>query len=394
MINNSQDQRNSNHQLAIGIVGAGLMGRLSAWSLARQGYSVTLIDQDSSSGEQSAGFAAAGLLAPLGESLHCQRNIVDMGMLSLSLWPKLLASLPGPVYFQQNGALMISHAQDQGNYSHFVQYIQRHFSGHQIQLIDGQQLRELEPELSCRFTQAVLLGEEGQIDNRGLLVALQKALSTLKVRCLNRAKVVDIQPNNSGCSLGYTNSAQQHLSMDFDLVIDCRGIGAKTSLADPKTKPLHDLRAVRGEIFRLSAPDVHLHRPIRLMHPRYQLYISPKPNHIFLVGATEIDSDDKSPMTVRSAMELLTAAYSVHPGFAEAHIVEQSTHLRPAFSDNQPQVQIKQRLIQVNGLYRHGFLIAPVVLTQVEKAVIQSLQHSNDDALGQYCHLLPITRCS
>jgi glycine oxidase len=106
------------------------------------------------------------------------------------------------------------------------------------------------------------------------------------------------------------------------------------------------------------------------MHPRYQLYIAPKPNHVYVVGATEIESDDLLPMTVRSAMELLSAAYSVHAGFAEANIREHISQLRPAFSDNQPQVLVNQRLIQVNGLYRHGFLISPVVLEQVELAVL------------------------
>jgi glycine oxidase len=75
-------------------------------------------------------------------------------------------------------------------------------------------------------------------------------------------------------------------------------------------------------------------------------------------------------MTVRSAMELLSAAYSLHPGFSEASIRQHISQCRPAFSDNQPKISLlesnnQSRLIQVNGLFRHGFLIAPVVAKQV-----------------------------
>ena len=162
--------------------------------------------------------------------------------------------------------------------------------------------------------------------------------------------------------------------------------------------PLQDLRSVRGELFQLYAPQVNLSRPIRLMHPRYQLYIAPKGKGFYVVGATEIESDDTSPMTVRSAMELLSAAYSVHPGFAEANIRQHISQCRPAFSDNQPKILIQPQLIQVNGLYRHGFLIAPVVVAQVNQLVNYLIkndlnnvsQADIDEAKFQYSNLLPI----
>ena len=130
------------------------------------------------------------------------------------------------------------------------------------------------------------------------------------------------------------------------------------------------------------------------MHPRYQLYIAPKGKGFYVVGATEIESDDSSPMTVRSAMELLSAAYSVHPGFAEANIRQHVSQCRPAFNNNQPKIIKKKHLIQVNGLYRHGFLIAPVVLEQVVDLVKSMSNPSNKTANFSYSHLLPITEVS
>lgn len=132
------------------------------------------------------------------------------------------------------------------------------------------------------------------------------------------------------------------------------------------------------------------------MHPRYQLYIAPKGKGFYVVGATEIESDDDASMTVRSAMELLSAAYSVHPGFAEANIRQHISQCRPAFSDNQPQISLNESLIQVNGLFRHGFLIAPVVLAQMEQLVL-NIKHSRSNPASNsmnqalpYESLLPI----
>ena len=119
----------------------------------------------------------------------------------------------------------------------------------------------------------------------------------------------------------------------FDMVLDCRGLGAKSAF--------QDLRSVRGELIWLHAPDVNMTRPIRFLHPRYNLYIAPRPKHIYLIGASEIESDDMSHITVRTTLELLTAAYSVHPGFAEAQIIKTVTQCRPTLSHHLPKIKFQ-----------------------------------------------------
>jgi glycine oxidase len=353
------------NKMNVAIVGAGIMGRLVALSLNRQGHQVTLFDKDDKDGRQSAAYAAAGLLTPLGEAMHSEANIVEMGFESLALWPKILNSLDGYTFFQQEGTLMVSHEQDQGDYQRFSRFIKNHYPQHNIQSLNREQLERLEPEIGRSFKQALYLPEEGQVGNRKLLIALRDQLLKEGVNWLDECLVEAIIPSITAAEV-----VTQAESFTFDLAIDCRGIGASTKNTQAVDKgQLSDLRAVRGELFRLFAPNVNIMRPIRLMHPRYQLYIAPKGKGHYVVGATEIESDDTSPMTARSALELLTAAYSVHPGFAEANIRQQVSQLRPAFSDNQPKIIQDGGLIQVNGLYRHGFLIAPAMLVKVEQKI-------------------------
>jgi len=389
----------------IAIVGAGLMGRLLALSLLRgeqltekqsQSLTITLFDKDNKLAHNSAAYAAAGLLTPLGESLHCEPNIVEMGFKSLRLWPMLLDSLDEYTIFQQTGAIMVSHEQDKGDYQRFVRHLKNNYPEHELQPLNRAGLTELEPEIGRSFNQGVYLPQEGQIGNRRLLVALRKQLETELEHSVSGSSLnwlsecvvtdIDVAGDTSKVSFIQHNNKQ---SQQFDLVIDCRGTGASNKHSSKTCAPLTDLRSVRGELFQLFAPDVNISRPVRLMHPRYQLYIAPKGKGFYVVGATEIESDDDSPMTVRSAMELLSAAYSVHPGFAEANIRQHVSQCRPAFSDNQPKISVQDSLIQVNGLFRHGFLIAPVVLEQT-LAVIANLLNSSNSTLP-YADLLPVS---
>jgi glycine oxidase len=140
---------------------------------------------------------------------------------------------------------------------------------------------------------------------------------------------------------------------DADLVIDCRGLAAKDDLPN--------LRGVRGERIVVKSREIALSRPIRLLHPRFPLYVVPWGNGVYLIGATEIESEETGPITLRSALDLLSAAYALDPAFAEAEIVLQGAGARPAFPDNRPRIILRGRYIYVNGLYRHGFLLAPVL---------------------------------
>jgi glycine oxidase len=99
-----------------------------------------------------------------------------------------------------------------------------------------------------------------------------------------------------------------------------------------------------------------------MLHPRYPIYIAPKERDLFVIGATEIEGEDMSPVSVRSALELLSAAFAVHPAFGEARILELNSQCRPTLPDHRPAVVWDgAATIAVNGLYRHGYMIAPEV---------------------------------
>jgi glycine oxidase len=331
------------------VLGAGLMGRLLAHALATAGHSVTVHEASGEDGMGAAARVAASMLAPLAESAITEWPVVDMGQYSLQRWPVLIKQLPAPVFFQQLGTLMLWHRQDALQARMLLDKL--HINSRQLppdctpQNLDNASLHRLEPELSSKFQQGLYLPGEGQLDNRQLLAGLLQSM---------QKQQVGIHWHSPQQLQDVIAQSQQANSWVFD----CRGVGASIDWSQ--------LRGVRGEVIRLYAPEVNIHRPVRLVHPRYPLYIAPKPDHVYVIGATEIESDDKSEASVRSTLELLSAAYSLHSGFAEARILEINTQLRPALKNNLPQIRrLAPRCLQINGLYRHGFLIAPAMLDAV-----------------------------
>lgn len=324
----------------IAVVGFGLAGRLAALELSKL-HHVTVFEADDEQTPNSAGKVAAAMLAPLAESVLCEADLALMGLDSMKRWPEIVSELEGDVFFQQQGTLVVAHQQDKGDLQSFTQRI-KPIAGHSAQALNAQQIAQLEPELANRFNQGLFLPCEGQIDNQAFYKASFTMLNKRKVKCVfnQRVTIKNGEINNR----------------PFDYIIDCRGLGAKSD------KPL---RGVRGEVARLYAPEVNLTRPVRLMHPRYPIYIAPKPNHEYVIGATEIESQDSGAATVRSTLELLSAAYTVHSGFAEARLLNIQTGLRPAFSDNRPEVSQVGNVISINGLYRHGYMLAPALVAQV-----------------------------
>lgn len=342
--------------LRIAIAGAGLLGRLLALQLARAGHTVQVFDPSADAATRgAAGWTAAGMLSPVAELESADDDVFDMGVRSLALWPTLVAGLPHPVDVHQRGSLLLAHRGDEGAASRVVDLVRSKApTAHAPQALAGDQLAELEPDVRGA-PHAWLLPHEGQIDTVQAMGAMA-AGAVAAGAVFHWGQSVD-------------TVAAQHLQVgsqrvDADWVFDVRGTGARPQLP---------VRGVRGEILHLHAPGVRLSRPIRLLHPRHRVYIVPRAGERVLVGASEIESEDRSPISLRSTVELLAAAHSVLPALAEARVVHTETNLRPALPDNLPVLATEPGLTRVNGLFRHGWLIAPAL---VERA-LYSLEASS-----------------
>lgn len=356
---------------SIGIAGAGIMGRLLALALRQQGHRVTVFDQDPviqsnlcdyavdqhsvpDWGASACSYTAAGMLTPYTEADVAEPLIVELGQTSLQLWPGITKQLGAEVFYRSGGTLILSHQQDRADYNRFQSLLHTNLAtaGTAISPVGPKELSKLEPELGGRFQQALYAADEAWLCSCCVMPALFNRLIKQKVAWHSQTHVRAINPGEI-----VVETRGGHQSHYFDWAVDTRGIGAR--------EQQKNLRGVRGEILWLKAPDVKINRLIRLMHPRYRIYIVPRRDDLYLLGATQIESEDSGPISVRSSLELLSAAYSVHPGFGEAQIVHSDTNLRPAYPNNQPQVRFEPGFVSINGLFRHGYLMSPAIALEV-----------------------------
>ncbi|MFT7880547.1 MAG: FAD-dependent oxidoreductase [Sulfurimonas sp.] len=337
----------------VAIIGAGLLGRVTALNLLEdENIELTIYEKAGYDGEGAAASTAAGMLAPFAELETAESVILDHGLQSIKLWPSLLEKIGIPEAFQQEGSIITAHPQDLSELRHFISTLHAKVpAAKEIKTLGKRELTELEPSLT-HHSQAFHLYAEGQVNSAMFIEASTQYL-------LDHPRVTWYENHPVDEGLSDVEDFNAVHGTDFDWVFDTRGLGAKAEMPD--------LRGVRGEVFWIDAPEVDISRPTRLMHPRYKIYIVPRANHRFVIGATEIESEDDSPMSVRSSLELLSAVYSMHPSFAEARIVKTTTDCRPSLEDNLPRIEQHKGLTRINGLYRHGYLLAPAIVEEALK---------------------------
>ncbi|GAB0119003.1 FAD-dependent oxidoreductase [Acidisoma sp. 7E03] len=309
--------------MQITVIGAGVLGLTTALALSEAGFAVTVHERSATLGAAACSRYAGGMLAPWCEVESAEPLVARLGQEALAFWPRVF---PETV---QRGSLVLAPLRDAPDLARFARRSPEH------QRLDAAGIATLEPDLAGRFRQALFYPHEAHLDPRAALPALATALGARGV------------PLHFGVEADPADPA-------WEAVVDCRGLAAQDRL--------EDLRGVKGEMLILRCPGVTLSRPVRLLHPRFPLYVVPRGGDIFMLGATMVESGERGRVTARSIVELLNAAYALHPAFAEAEILEMGADARPAFPDNLPRLRaFAPRRIAANGLFRHGFLLAPAL---------------------------------
>ncbi|WP_085904655.1 FAD-dependent oxidoreductase [Kiloniella majae] len=321
--------------MKIEIIGSGIVGLSCASFFAEKNCDVTIISSSNGPDESCCSWWAGGMLAPWCEMESAEPLIGELGQESMRFWQKFTSS------YQNKGTLVVATSRDLPDLKRFGRRTKN------WQQVKQDQIATLEPDLADRFTTGLYYPEEAHFDPRQVLPELVNHL---------KHKGVKFCPN--------TSFSKQVLDAPTkaDHRIDCRGLAAQDHLKD--------LRGVKGEMLLIKSNEINLSRPVRLLHPRIPLYIVPRDNGLFMVGATMIENESRSGATVRSVLELLSAAYALHPALGEAEIIEIGVDARPAFPDNLPRIVHEEKTTYLNGMYRHGYLAAPAMAKRLVEQVL------------------------
>ena len=317
--------------MQVTVIGAGVAGLCCALELAERGAAVEVLERSEQLGAGCSWYAG-GMLAPWCECENSGPLIAELGAEGLDWWRARFAGT------QLAGTLVVAHGRDAAELAQFARRTAR------LERLDAAGIAALEPELAGRFGHGLYFAEEGHLDPRAALTALAARLASLGVRIRYGVSLAAGAPGGRA-------------------LLDCTGLAAASRLGD--------LRGVRGEMVLLHSREISLNRPVRLLHPRLPVYVVPRSDGLLMVGATMIESDAGGHASARSILELLSAAYALHPAFGEAQIVEIGVGVRPAFPDNLPRLRREGDTLYVNGLYRHGFLLAPAMARRAAGTLLE-----------------------
>jgi glycine oxidase len=322
--------------MRVRIIGAGVAGLTAAFEIARQGaaagVNVELVEREARAGQGCSRYAG-GMIAPWCELQSSEPIVAELGEEALEFWTSEV-----PVATMM-GSLVVAPPRERGELTDFTRRT-KHFEA-----LDEAALARLEPDLAGRFTNALYFSREAHLDPSAAMEALLARLSVLP---------------NVTLHFGVEQAA---LATHPGWTIDCRGFVARDALVE--------LRGVKGEMLVLRSEEVTLSRPVRMLHPRRPVYVVPRGEGLYMVGATMIENEERSRVTARSVVELVNSAFAIHPAFAEAEIVKMGSDVRPAYPDNLPRLTIRGRTLYINGLYRHGFLLAPALARRAARVILE-----------------------
>ncbi|MEE9346296.1 MAG: glycine oxidase ThiO [Methylococcales bacterium] len=332
------------------IIGAGIIGLMTALECRRAGATVTLLDR--SCVGQEASWAGGGILSPLYPWKERQ-SIDALRYWSSRYFPSLAAELldaTGIDVELNRCGMLIAEVDDQ-------QLAQNRLSDQDIPFtwVDNNDLTASHPGLKLATNQSLWLPTIEQIRNPRLLVALKQLLITLDVTIVEQHQVT--QFNLTECKSRINSvETQQHNFSAAQVVLTA---GAWSQGLWPRISQESELHIfpVKGQMLLLQAPVASIPSMVLRDHQ----YIVPRKDGHVLVGSTVEYTDFDKVTTVPARRQLKAFFDSLYPIFSELPVIRHWAGIRPG-SNGKPIIakhpEIENLYIN-SGHFRNGLNLAP-----------------------------------
>ncbi|HEY5023438.1 MAG TPA: glycine oxidase ThiO [Acidimicrobiales bacterium] len=353
------------------VVGGGVIGLASAWTMAARGMTVAVVDPEPGRG---ASWAAAGMLAPVSEVHHGEEPLLALTLASARRWPAFAAELTGavgrPIGYRTSGTLIVAADDGDRAWAHELFAFQRQL-GLGSQWLTGRQARQLEPGIAPGVRAGIWAPGDHQVDNRLLVGALLDA-ATGAGAALHRTLAAALE-----CSGGTVSGVRLAGGPTLGAAAVVLAAGSWSGQLDGvPTHAAPSVRPVKGQILRLlpSERAPVLTRTVRGIVQGSSVYLVPREDGTVVVGATVEERGFDVAVTAGAVYELLRDAHRVVPGITEMVLGEVTAGLRPGSPDNAPMVGRASGpgvdgLVVATGHYRQGILLTPITAQAVAAIV-------------------------
>ena len=228
------------------VLGGGLMGLAIAHELAQRGKRVEVLSR---SRLEAAGFVAAGMLAPHAEGL--EGDLLNLGQISLQKHPTWIKSIETNSHMScglKNCGIVVPFKSEKECES----YPTNKFG----ERLTQNELRKEVPGISHKWKLGLLFNQDGQIDNRRLLMrALEKACVELGVHFQEGVEVIEIMKDSNrlnGVKIKDINGNSHFLESEEAVL--CCGAWSKQIF---QTLPIFP---VKGQMLSIQGPKQILKR--------------------------------------------------------------------------------------------------------------------------------------
>ncbi|MCS6895619.1 MAG: glycine oxidase ThiO [Bacteroidia bacterium] len=333
----------------IGIIGAGAAGLGIAWQLALRGHPPVVFEANQPG--SGAMTASGGMLSPAYEAEYEELPLLHAMMQSREMYRHWAAQL-GDIGYAESGTYELAILPED------VPYVQRRVAfeqaqGLKVEWLEGQNLRKRLPMLSPRIQGGSYAPDEGHVIPELLRDRLVEAIHHAGGTILTQTPVSLIEPLGTGFRLHTprgTYTAQR--------LLVCTGVPLGGLELPFKVYP------IRGQMLAIENPSPEwLPAPVRYFNKLAGYgYAVPKRGYIILGGTVEEKGIDFS-LTFGGVLDILRRAYHVFPDLYERRILRFWAGLRPATASRLPLLYQSPdaSLYFVNGLYRNGILLLPLI---------------------------------
>ncbi|WP_305786144.1 glycine oxidase ThiO [Symbioplanes lichenis] len=312
----------------VAVIGGGIIGLSIAWRLRRKGIKVTVYDGGD---DDAAWYAAAGMLAPAGETSFGQEALTELLLESSRRWPAFAAELAQEsgldLGYDATGALTVALTSDD------LSVAQHEWRGAAGRV--PSELRDLEPALTPRIRGGAFVPGDHQVDPRRVVAALRTLVD------IRAGKVSELPPGK---------------------VVVAAGLGTAALTGLP-------VRPVKGLVLRLRGEPGLLRHVINGYVDGRHVYLVPRADGEIVVGATQEERGDFT-VTAGAVLELLRSAVDLVPDLAECELTETVVRHRPSTPDNAPLLgELRPGVVVAAGHHRNGILLAPVTADLIAELV-------------------------
>lgn len=338
--------------MKIAIIGAGIIGLLTALEFLDAGEEVLIFDQHDAG--QGASWAGGGILSPM-YAWRYPTAVNALAQYGKTMYQQLnqrCKIITGVDFEIHDTGMLIFDESDFNIGLNYANETQQNI--HHSELLNQQQLHDLIPQLNQKFKQALYFPQIANVRNPRLLRSLIDYLKQQpKVQFYTQHKIENFKIHRNKIN---TLISQNGELFHADAVILCTG--AWSAQWQNLCHQALNIQPIHGQMVLFKTPPNWL----KSICMNQVMYLIPRQDGHIVCGSSMSERGFDTSLDSQISQSILQASFDMIPALAQFPIVKQWAGLRPSSPNGIPKIGKLPNLDNVwanFGHFRNGLVMAP-----------------------------------